>query len=609
VNTETTDPLRSDSPLPEGGGPGRWVPARGMNTTVHARHASLPRPEGARTLPGAPRFASPWNLAPLASSARTGKRAPQTCTLQFPGSITANSSTLHQCARVRRTRTFAALIAFALAPTALAQHEWHQFSAGPFRSSTTALIAPNLTAPTWVRSTDAQGNAITFSAQSGPAVSLDLVLAQGSVTPPSQPKQHKLFAIDRRTGAIAWAAPVPAPAFDSRSTPAIDAIHQTVLVASGAFVTALNLDTGAQVWQAPLSHPVVDASPLVSSGWGHDGLGLANRCFITEYDGFGDDGRLTCINIDAFRADYNPFQPGDVVWSVVIGASSGNTPALWNGRVYVTTAGLYGSGPGEVLCFNARAASPPAPLWSVENPSGESCFGGVCIRPRTGGADVYAASYAFFGNTTSANLLKLDALTGGLAGYGTVPTLQVFRDDQTSATLLWESAAATWTDTNFNGIMNLGEFLVLGGWSHQPLVTSGGAPRLFIGALPTNGAGTGACTDLYAIDLSKLPTTPGPAQPGYLAQHFAGAGSTPAAADSNIYTLGASGLFAFGPPPFRYDIDGNGTLDIGDLYSWEQGMGSRDVNLDGPVTSADRDALIVELRRNELEDMRAGREP
>ena len=520
--------------------------------------------------------------------------------------------------------------------SARAQHEWTQFAGGPQRTGAAAITAPSISSPAWVRSTDAQGNAITFSGQSGVAVSLDLVLAQGSVTPAAQSKQHKLFAFDRRTGGVVWAAAVPAPALDSWSTPAVDAVHQTVIVASGAFVTALSLKTGAQVWQAALTHAVVDASPLVTSGWDAGGLGLANRCFVTEYDGFGDEGRLTCINIDAFRAGENPFQPGDVVWSVPIGASSGNTPALWDGRVFVTNAGLYGSGPGQILAFDARATDAPAPLWTSDNPAGEAFFGGVCVRARAAGADLYCASYAFFGGTTSANLLKLDAatgevrwstpcnrtsatplvlpdgrvaLSGGLAGYGTVPTLQLFRDNGASATPLWESAAATWIDANHNSAMDVGEYLVIGGWSHQPLVTSTGSTRLIVGALPVSAGGAGACTDLYAIDVSKLPTAPGAAQPGYLTQHFVGAGSSPGAADSNIYTLGPSGLHAFGPAPFRYDVDGDGRIGIDDLYAWEQGAGSRDVNLDGLMTGGDREALMLELRKNELEDMRAGRAP
>src|SRR5262249_37171237 len=155
-------------------------------------------------------------------------------------------------------------------------------------------------------------------------------------------------------------------------------------------------------------------------------------------------------------------------WSVTIGASSGNTPAVWNGRVFVTSAGDGGFGPGQVWCFDARAITAPTPLWVTLNPAGEPFFGGTCVHERQGGADLFCASYAFYGNSTSANLLKVDAatgavrwsapcnrtsstplvlpdgrvcLSGGIRGYGSVPTLQLFRDDATTATLLWDSAA------------------------------------------------------------------------------------------------------------------------------------------------------------------------
>ena len=83
--------------------------------------------------------------------------------------------------------------------------------------------------------------------------------------------------------------------------------------------------------------------------------------------------------------------------------------------------------------------------------------------------------------------------------------------------------------------------------------------------------------------------------------------STPAIADSNLYTIGAAGLFAFGPPPPNFDVNADQKVDVDDLYAWDQGMGLRDVNLDGSITSADALALEAELRRGEIEDMKGGR--
>lgn len=522
---------------------------------------------------------------------------------------------------------------------ATAGPDWRMFAGSPARTSLADSGPSSISTPTWVFSTDGQGNAITFMGQSGPVVTRDLVLAIGSITPAQQARQWKLFAVDRRTGLPAWAAPLPAPSLDSWSSPALDTEHNSVLVASGVFVTAIDLADGAQRWQSALSNPVVNASPLVTSGPAPVGLGIAQRAFVTEYDGFGTQGRLTCLNVSPFLATLNPFQPGEIVWSVLIGGSSGNSPAFDRGTVYVSTTGDFGAGPGLILAFPAAATTEPQPLWSFENPTGEGFFSGACVArpPGTITRYVYAASYAFYGGTTSANLVKVDAATGalvwsapcnrtsatpiplldgrvlvsgGVRGYGTVPTLQLFSDQGFSVLPLWDSALDTWTDANHNGVMDLGEFLVLGGWSHQPLAVLTPTSRtLYCGTVPTNPNSTGACTDLYAIDLDKLPTSPGPPLDGYLAQHSVGAGSTPAAADSNLYTIGPAGLVAFGPPPPRCDVNGDGLVDIEDLYWWQQGRGARDVNLDGIVTVDDWRLLEASVRYGENQDALAGREP
>ena len=92
-------------------------------------------------------------------------------------------------------------------------------------------------------------------------------------------------------------------------------------------------------------------------------------------------------------------------------------------------------------------------------------------------------------------------------------------------------------------------------------------------------------------------------------QHFVGAGSSPAIADRNLYTIGTAGLAAFGPPPPRADVNTDGTIDLEDLYAWHRGQGQRDVDGNGSITDADRAALEAELRRDEFADMAAGRLP
>lgn len=538
--------------------------------------------------------------------------------------------------------------AFAARPTP-AGPEWPQFGGSRGRLASNDAGPASISVPAWTFAADTGGNAITFLGQSGPAVSRDSVLAVGSITVSSQ-TQFKLWAIDRRTGLARWSAPIAAPYVDSWSSPAVDVRASTAIVATGTTVAAFDLSNGATKWQATLAAPVVNASPLVTSGHGvgpqggqwHGGLGVANRVFVTEYDGFGTDGSLTCINSDPFQAGANPNLPGAVLWSVPIGGSSGNTPAYSDGMVYVATIGPTGFGAGRILAFRADSPAAPDPVWVFDNVIQEGFFGGLCVIPSSNEAhapkSIYAASYAFFGGRASSNLVKLDAATGalrwsiacnrtsatpvvladgrilvsgGVRGFGTVPTLQVFKDQGSSATLLWDSAAATWADANGNGVMDLGEYLAIGGWSMQPaFAASPTIPRLFVGSIPTNPASNAACTDLYAIDTNKLPlTVAGAAQPGYLAMHYVGAGSTPALADSNLYTIGASGLLAFGPPPPRCDVNGDGAVDIEDLYSWSRGTGQRDVNNDGLVNDSDRAVLGAELRRDELLDATAGRRP
>lgn len=541
------------------------------------------------------------------------------------------------------------IAAASFAPIVSAGPEWPQFGGSRGRVSSNDAGPASLSAPAWILNTDSGGNAISFVGQCGLAVSRDVVVAIGSITVNSQ-KQFKLWAIDRRTGQQRWAASITTPTLDSWSSPAIDVRTNRAVVASGNKVAAFDLTSGALAWQATLAAPVVNASPLLTSGHGagpqggqwHGGLGLANRVFVTEYDGFGSDGALTCINSDPFHAGANPRQPGDVLWSVPIGGSSGNTPAFNDGIVYVATLGPTGFGAGQILAFRADATTAPDPVWVFDNAIDEGFFGGVCIVPASNAAhapaSIFAASYAFTGGRTSSNLVKLDASTGalrwsvgcnrtsstpvvlpdgriivsgGVRGFGTVPTVQVFKDNGTSASLIWDSAAATWVDTNANGVMDLGEYTVLGGWSVQPaFAASPTLPRLFVGAVPTNPASVAACTDLYALDTAKLPfNAGGTAQPGFLSMHFVGAGSTPALADGNLYTIGAGGLVAFGPTPPRCDVNADGIVDVEDLYSWFRGAGQRDVNGDGVVNDADRAALEADLRRDEIADMTAGRRP
>lgn len=493
---------------------------------------------------------------------------------------------------------------------------WTHFAGEPARGggSRAGPAIASLGAPAWTANRDEAGRAVTFAGQAGVVVSRDLVIAPGSVVIGTT--QHRLFAFDRRTGQARWSAPVAAPYLNSWSSAVVDERNRTVTHASGRIVTAFALDSGAVRWQVELHRPVVNASPLVTRD-----LGGRNRLFITDYDGTGLEGRLHSINIDAPWPVLNPFERGGVVWSAPIGASSGNTPAYLEGRVYVASPGEGGA--GRIYAFDARAEVEPTPLWVFENVIPEGFFGGVCVRREAEGVRVYAASYAFFGGTESANLVKVDGVSGalvwsspsnrtaatpiaagggrialstGIQGFGSVPALQVFEERGGGAVLAWDSSIATWTDFNNNGRRDPGEFVVMGGWTHQPaLSTRNGGLVLFAGAVPTGGNSYLPCTALFALDLG--PQTP------FEAARFDGAGSTPALADGNLYTIGAGGLYAFGEAPPNADVNRDGEVGVEDLYAFEAGWGERDVNGDGVVNDEDRRLLVELIRAGEFEDM------
>jgi outer membrane protein assembly factor BamB len=456
----------------------------------------------------------------------------------------------------------ACLLAACGASSAARAQDWPQFAGTPSRASTSIALPASLAPPRWVASHDRQNNPIAFALQSGVIADRTRVFPIGKVG-----AQWMVFAIGAADGAVWWAAPIPAPVLDSWSSPALDERNQTVLVATGHFLTAFDAATGTQRWQASLARNVVNASPLIADS-------PAGRAFITDYDGFGGSSQLYCIDLDPFSTT-NPHQPGDTVWSVPIGGSSGNTPACSGGVVFVASVtDESGLSPGQILAFPGAAESAPAPLWTLTNPATLGFFGGVAAS----GGSVYAASYALSGGQLAGNLVKVDAssgqllwsapcnrtdatpvplpgglvlLSGGLPGYGSAPSLELFHDNGASASLLWDSAVDTWHDDNGNGVLDPGEFLAIGGWTFQPVVSGGAGSLHALASTPPMGANSfGASTDLYLIDLSHAPH-----ESGFILNHAQGAGATPAAAYGSIYTIGASGLYAFGPAPCYANCD------------------------------------------------------
>lgn len=536
---------------------------------------------------------------------------------------------------------------FGTADGAQAQGMWTQLGGGPSRSSVIRGESPDINLLRWTATADQNGNVITFSPQAGVVATETLVYAVGKVSPSGQPaNQFRVFAFRRTDGVCVWSSSIPTPALDSFSTPALDRANRAVIVASGSRVRAFHWSTGVMLWDRGLTRNIVNASPAVTTD-----LGSADRAFITDYDGFGISAKLYCINVDAFDAGSNPYQPGEIVWSAPIGASSGNSPAYLPreagglGLVYVATSGDFAFDPGRVLAFPVLSpggvGSTPAAVWTSINETGQGFFGGVSVSAATiggGNADpsVYAASYEFTGGLSSANMIRLNARTGaqswsvdcnrsaslpialpngrvllsaGINGFGSLPNVQLFEDHTltntgSGATMLWDSVLNTWLDTG-NGQIDPGEFLPLGGWNQHPVVClSPEGTRAFVGAISAGSDPAGYSVGLRAINPDVTPT---PSLAGFVvAQAPAGGGAgggSPAIAGTSAYSIGGGGLAALGSLRLDFDVDGDGRVSINDLYSWERSQGARDTDRDGTVTARDRRRLIAAIRDSEREQL------
>jgi len=519
-----------------------------------------------------------------------------------------------------------ALVAqFALAQPTASLAEWPSLGGDDANTGIRRTEIAPFGQPRWVLSQTASGDPIQFVGPAGVAATTlphPRVFTAGVIT-----GQTRAIAVDAETGEIVWTTPIPAFIFDSWASPTIDPTGGVVLYASGSSLTALRMTDGSLAWQANLNGPPVNVSPVVTRN-----LGARNRAFVSDYGGFGGPSWLYCINVAPHHPTFNPFEPGEIVWAAYIGSSTGGTPAYLDGVVYVCSTGTDFSGYGEIRAFNAKATEESEPIWTFTNPIAEGFFSGLTIRETPGGPFIYAATYAFYGQLDSANLVKVHARTGqlawsvpsnrtdsipivlddgrvvlstGIQGFGSVPMIQMFQDHTTHATQLWNTAQDTWNDLNNNGQLDPGEFLLVGGWTTHPILTyartPSATPRLLVGAIPIQGS-FGAYTDLYELDLSKTPS-----DPGFIVQHTTHAGSTPAMLGAGVYSVGTSGLAALGPPPPNFDVNNDGRIDIEDLYAWSQAQGNRDINRDGVIDLQDHELLLFELRRNELRDMSRGR--
>lgn len=510
--------------------------------------------------------------------------------------------------------------------------DWTQFAGNPHHIAVTTDPIGPIDQSTWTRDQTDLADPIQFYAHAGCVTHNGAVYALAYVG-----GFDKLLAFDRFTGAELWQADISAPIADSWSSPVVDAANNSVIVGSDLVIAAFDAATGAPLWTTVLCNEIINATPVIT-----DDLGPADRLFIVDADPDGafGGGILYCINVDPFDAQLNPHQPGDIVWQFDLNATTeGSTPAYHDGVVYVADSGAGFGAPGNIRAFTATGSTAPAShIWMFTNIKNAGFFGGVVYEDLPNSDFVYAASYAFYGQQFSANLVKLDAATGimfwsadsnrtdsipiplgdgrvvlstgiasppGFPDFGSRPSIQLFQDNGATADLIWDSALDTWNDANGNSVIDPGEYLAIGGWTHQPVFVDDDddCPRLIVGAPPTNASSLfDPNTDLLVIDLDLAPS-----DAGFIIEAFAGAGGSPAVVGNAIYSVGTAGLVAFDNPAPNFDVNGDGSIDIDDLYDWYMGNGDLDINGDGVIDSDDVRLLIWRLRKHERIDMLGGR--
>lgn len=416
--------------------------------------------------------------------------------------------------------------------------------------------------PDWISDGDGQLE-LDFTPHAGVVCDDERVYAVGY----DQQFSHTIAAFNLSDGQMAWSQEIPFALLDSWSTPTIDSGNDTILVATGFSLLALDRYTGDEIWRFNFTSPLVNASPCVT-----DNLGPADRVFITDYSfSSGATGLLVCINVDPFDAVLNPYQPGDLVWSVNLpGECAGNTPAYDQGVVYVSTADNGSGGGGHVLAFDATSVNQPTPIWNTPNPQPFGFFSAVSIA----NGSVYASSYNFNGGQRSANTIKLRASDGALqwsvptvrtdaapvvledgrvlvsggvptspASFftGSLPAIELIQDLGNSAVVLWDSFESTHEDLNSNGFWDQGEpYLSLGGWGHHPLVFRNHGPaKLLVATMspPTSGAPLTHGNALHTIDLSKYPN-----DPNFIISTQLGIGTTPALFGNRVLTTSSDGV-------------------------------------------------------------------
>ncbi|MCB9852896.1 MAG: PQQ-binding-like beta-propeller repeat protein [Phycisphaerales bacterium] len=430
-----------------------------------------------------------------------------------------------------------------------AQSGWPTLAGAATRGSVANDVPSSLSLMLWQANVDLTGRTLVFEGPASPIVYESRAYANARHFNASNAYvSNKVVAFDASTGAIVFETEIAKGVLDSWSSPTLDAATRTILIASGNSLFGIDADSGDLKWETPLDRSVVNATVVAADDVSH------GRAFITDYTGFGVGASLYCVNTSAFDAIENPFEPGDIVWQEAIGGASGATPSYRDGVVYVACTAEpttpSGQQAGHISAYDVDAPVGQRLLWRATlasaGVSNQGFFGGVAIV----GDHVYAASYNSAGSGDNSTLVKIRAsdgaivwtipcertnsipivaagrvyLSAGLLGFGSVPKVQAFEDLGASAMKLWD----TYVDSAGT--------LFVGGWTHQPVYMDG---LLYCGVVPSGFPFFGPNTDMYSLDVTRAPS-----DIGFVVEHVAGLGGSPAVCEGTLYTTGAAGMFA-----------------------------------------------------------------
>lgn len=447
----------------------------------------------------------------------------------------------------------------------------------------------------WVADADPQdpNYYICFEGVTQPIVYNGRVYAYAAYFEPNEQSPYgrdytnsQIIAYDANSGEMRWNTVIDPAVWGSWSSPAVDAKNNNILMPSGDKVYAIDASTGAIKWLTQLEKSVVNASACVAADLPYV------RAFITDY-AYSAGGKLYCINLDANEPN-NPYEPGEIIWSDILGATCGNSPAYKDGVVYVS------SNSGSVYAYNADAGT-AVRIWETTDPNFYGFSSGVTVTKE---GFLYAANFDWdlYGEDNSA-LCKIDCsdgnivwiiftertstipvvagdkiyISGGLIldgwDLGSRPKVEAYQDLGSTVVKLWETPAD----------------MAIGGWSGQPVYANG---KLYIGAIPLTGDYFGSYTELYILDVAADVNSSDFVMAYYTDQWC---GNSPAVTYDSLYTIGDDGLFKFHQPAFLADINKDSEVDFYDLaelavnwlFDGPVGVNRADLNLDGKINFTD----------------------